>query len=256
MTGQHAVGIRFLALAVLVALPSAGAQAQTADNAAEQGGSSTAISAAPGDLWLDIEALPTTENAWWLVGGAALAITVHQFEDPDGAADALNKGLLDPISDFGNIWGDMRVQVPLAVGAWGLGSMTDNRAMAELGYDLSRGLLLSYGVVSLIKVGVNRTRPNGDDYSFPSGHTAAAFTTAGVVWERCGGGWAGWSAVALGVTTAMCRMEDHKHFASDVAAGATIGWIVGRTAGRERHTGGVSWQLVPAGAGLAVAGNF
>ncbi|MBW2704567.1 MAG: hypothetical protein JRF33_27435, partial [Deltaproteobacteria bacterium] len=76
---------------------------------------STAVSDFPGDLWGDIIALPTTENAWWLLGGTTLTIIVHQFEDPEGAARALNKGALDGISDFGNIWGDMRVEVPLAL---------------------------------------------------------------------------------------------------------------------------------------------
>ena len=41
---------------------------------------------------------------------------VYQFEDPEGAASTLDQGVLDGLSDFGNIWGDMRVQVPLAVG--------------------------------------------------------------------------------------------------------------------------------------------
>lgn len=253
MSNQQRLSGWVLVLGLFLVLGPA-AQAQTTDQTAPPA-AGTSLADSPGDVWSDIKALPTTGNAWWLVGGAALAITVHQFEDPDGAADALSKGVLDPISDFGNIWGDMRVQLPLAVGSWGLGSATDNRELAELGYDLSRSLLLSYGVVSVIKVGVNRTRPNGDDYSFPSGHTAAAFSTAGVVWARYGG-WQGWTTVGLGVATAMGRMEDYKHFGSDVVAGATIGWIIGRNAGRKRHVGGLSWQLVPLGQGVAVAGSF
>ncbi len=226
-----------------------------ATTAAEPPATGTAVSDFPGDLWGDITTLPTTENMWWLLGGAALTFTVYQFEDPEGAAAALNKGAWNSLSDFGNIWGDLRVQAPLALGAWGIGSWTDSREMAGLGYDLSRGLLLSYGTTSLLKVSFQRTRPNGDNYSFPSGHTAAAFTTAGVVSRRYGG-WAGGITIGLGVLTGMGRMEDMKHYASDVAAGATIGWIIGRNAGREKQPGGVSWQLVPLGRGVAIAGRF
>jgi len=240
---------------MLFAAEGAAAPVQAESQVAGTMASSTSLGNFCGDTWLDINALPTNENAWWLVGGAVLAIGVHQFEDADGVAETLNKGLLDPLSDLGNIWGDARVQIPLALGAWGVGSAVDNHEMAALGYDLSRAMLLSYGTVSLIKVGINRTRPNGEDHSFPSGHTAAAFTTAGVVWERYGG-WAGWTAIGLGVTTAMGRMADYKHYASDVAAGATIGWLFGRNAGRSKPAAGVSWQLVPMGSGLAVAGNF
>jgi membrane-associated phospholipid phosphatase len=209
----------------------------------------------PGDLWDDTLALPTTDNLWWLLGGATLAVTVYQFEDPESTSDALDQGVIDAVADFGNIWGDIRVQAPLALTTWGLGSAIDDKEIAGLGYDMSRGLLLTYGVTSLLKVSFQRTRPNGEDYSFPSGHTASAFTTAGVVSRRYGG-WAGGIAIGLGVAAGLGRMEDMKHYASDVIAGATIGWIIGRNAGRPKQTTGVSWQLVPLGQGVALAGRF
>jgi membrane-associated phospholipid phosphatase len=209
----------------------------------------------PGAVWDDITALPTWENTWWLLGGTALTIGVYQFEDPDGAAEALNKGAWDSLSDFGNIWGDMRVQAPLALGTWGIGSWAGNDDVAGFGFDLSRGLLLTVATTSIIKAGVNRTRPNGEDYSFPSGHTAAAFTTAGVVTQRYGG-WLGGLSIGLGVLTAMGRMEDMKHYASDVVAGATIGWIIGRTVARKDPNDKTAWQVVPFGNGLAMIKSF
>ena len=209
----------------------------------------------PGAVWDDILALPTWENTWWLLGGTALTIGVHQFEDPDRATEALNKGAWDSLSDFGNIWGDMRVQAPLALGTWGIGSWAGNNEVAGFGFDLSRGLLLTYATTSIIKAGVNRTRPNGEDYSFPSGHTAAAFTTAGVVTRRYGG-WLGGLSIGLGVLTSMGRMEDMKHYASDVVAGATIGWIIGRTVARKDPDDKTAWQVVPFGNGLAMIKSF
>lgn len=208
-----------------------------------------------GAVWDDVRALPTWENTWWLLGGTALTVGVYQFEDPDGVAHALNKGAWDGISDFGNIWGDIRVQAPLALGTWGIGSWAGNREVAGFGFDLSRGLLLTYATTSLIKAGVNRTRPNGDDYSFPSGHTASAFTTAGVVTQRYGG-WLGGISLGLGALTALGRMEDMKHYASDVVAGAAIGWIIGRTVARDDPPDETAWQVVPFGNGLAMIKSF
>ena len=222
---------------------------------AEAPASSAAVADFPKALWDDVLALPTTENLWWLVGGAAASLTVAQFEDPERAARFLNQPVIDEIADFGNIWGDIRVQAPLALGVWGVGGLTGDAEMADLGFDLSRSLLLTYGTVSALKVTFNRTRPNGEEYSFPSGHTAAAFSTAGVVSRRYGG-WAGGVAIGLGVVAGLGRMEDRKHYASDVVAGATIGWIIGRNAGRPARAEGVGWQLVPYGQGLAVAGRF
>lgn len=215
----------------------------------------TRVAHFPGALWDDVLALPTSENGWWLLGGTLLSIGAYQIEDPDRASEALDQGILDGMSDFGNIWGDIRVQAPLALGTWGLGSWTDNDEMAGLGFDLSRSLLLTYATVSILKTSFNRTRPNGEDYSFPSGHTATAFSTAGVVSRRYGG-WAGGVTIGLGVLAAMGRMEDMKHYASDVVAGATIGWIIGRTVGREGPPDENAWQVVPFGRGLAMAKSF
>ena len=234
------------ALLLLAMLATAPATAQTG---------APAVADLPGDVLDDVRALPSRENGWWLLGGAALTVLVHQFEDADGTARALAGEPWGALADVGNVWGDVRFQAPLALGAWAAGSWADNPHLAGTGYALSRGLLLTYGVTSVIKVAVDRERPNGDGYSFPSGHTAAAFTTAGVLTRRHGA-WVGGAALVLGGLTAMGRMEDMKHHASDVVAGATIGWIVGRTVARDDSEDRRAWRVVPLGAGVALARGF
>ena len=105
----------------------------------------------------DVVALPNMHNAWWLIGGTTLTIAVYQLEDAEGASRALDQGIWDFLSDTGNIWADARVQVPLALGSWGVGSWTDNENLAGFGFDLSRGLLLSYSVTGLMKPIFDRT---------------------------------------------------------------------------------------------------
>ncbi len=105
-----------------------------------------------------------------------------------------------------------------------------------------------------------RTRPNGESYSFPSGHSSAVFTTAGVV-SRHHGPWVAGAALGLGVLTGLGRMEDLKHYASDVTAGATLGWIIGRTVAREgppRQDEGQdrAWRVSPTGGGLVISRRF
>jgi membrane-associated phospholipid phosphatase len=233
-------------VATLLLMPTPGSALATED---------TSVRHFPAAIVDDIVALPTMYNAWWLIGGTALTIGVYQFEDAEGASRALDQGIWDTLSDVGNIWGDPLVQVPLALGTWGVGNWTDNESLAGLGFDLSRGLLLSTSVTGLLKPIADRTRPNGDSYSFPSGHAAAAFTTAGVVCQRYGG-WAGGISLGLGVMTAMGRMEDLKHYPSDVIAGATIGWIIGWTVGRDKSGEDTALRIVPTGNGLALTGQF
>lgn len=215
----------------------------------------TSVRRFPAAVVDDIVALPTMHNAWWLIGGTTLTIVVYQFEDAEGVSRALDNGIWDFLSDTGNIWADARVQVPLALGSWGVGGWTDNENLAGFGFDLSRGLLLSYSVTGLMKPVFDRTRPDGDRYSFPSGHTATAFTTAGVICQRYGG-WAGGVSLGLGVMAAMGRMEELKHYPSDVVAGATIGWIIGWTVGRDKGGDDTALRIVPTGKGLALTGRF
>ena len=209
----------------------------------------------PADLGHDLAAWPTTENAWWLVGGAGLALTAYHIEDAEGVARALASGPWPTLADVGNTWGDARFQIPLALGTWAAGSWWDDGEVADTGYDLSRGLLMTYATTSLMKVVIDRERPNGGGHSFPSGHTAAAFTTAGVLMRRHGG-WLGATSLVLAGLTGMGRMEDVKHWGSDVAAGATIGWIIGRTAARPGRHDKNAWLLLPTAGGLALAHKF
>ena len=78
-------------------------------------------------------------------------------------------------------------------------------------------------IVNGLKLVVNEQRPNGSEYnSFPSGHTATAFTGAELV--RMEYGW-GWGAAAYVAATAVAygRVYHNTHWWWDTAAGALIG---------------------------------
>ena len=76
-----------------------------------------------------------------------------------------------------------------------------------------------------LKFIAHRDRPNGqDDDSFPSNHTAAAFAMATVAAEEYKENkFAAPLAYGLATLTAYGRLNDDKHWASDVLAGALIG---------------------------------
>jgi membrane-associated phospholipid phosphatase len=77
-------------------------------------------------------------------------------------------------------------------------------------------------VVYLLKPTIDRTRPNGGHYSFPSGHAASAFAGAAFLERRYG--WRlGVPAGLLAGYVAYSRVESKEHYTSDVLAGAAIG---------------------------------
>ncbi len=100
-------------------------------------------------------------------------------------------------------------------------------------------------IVGGLKVAVDRRRPNGDRYSFPSGHTGFAFSSAGLIDGRYGHG-VGAAAFAAAGFVAATRITLRRHWLSDTVAGAAIGTAVGELvaaehrrerAGREGHAG-------------------
>ncbi|MBL1278706.1 MAG: phosphatase PAP2 family protein [Fluviicola sp.] len=85
--------------------------------------------------------------------------------------------------------------------------------------------LLSGGITLAFKNILNKTRPNGSDYSMPSGHTNLAFTNASVLFNEFNetAPVLAYSGYAFATTTGVFRMINNKHWLSDVLVGAGIG---------------------------------
>ena len=116
--------------------------------------------------------------------------------------------------------------------------------------DLLRAQIVTEMLVQPIKFAGHRERPDGsDNHSFPSGHAAITFAEAAVLGRHLG-----WrkSAFAYAVATyvAASRLHDNRHYLSDVAFGAAVGAIAGRTV--TQH-GRDDWTLVPVDAPGGVA---
>ena len=80
----------------------------------------------------------------------------------------------------------------------------------------------SFVITHAIKRLINKQRPNGGNYSFPSGHTSAAFTGAAFI-ERRYGLRAGIPTYLLASYVGWTRIESNYHDKWDVLGGAIIG---------------------------------
>ena len=81
-----------------------------------------------------------------------------------------------------------------------------------------------------LKQATRRARPEGTGFSFPSGHTAMAFASATVL-QRHFGWKVGIPAYAVASYVAASRVQTQRHYLSDVAFGAALGIVAGRTIG-------------------------
>jgi hypothetical protein len=124
----------------------------------------------------------------------------------------------------GPIWSTV-----LVAGMFTAGQLSHHSRFRAMTYDMLDAAVVNFAYTELIKVAARRERPNGqDNQSFPSGHTSNSFALAAVA-ERHYGWKIGVPAYLLAGLVGASRLEQDKHYLSDVVAGATLGYIVGRT---------------------------
>ena len=110
-----------------------------------------------------------------------------------------------------------------------------NQAWRTLAYTLILGILLTAGIVMLIKFSVRRQRPEGewgqiyrraDPHSFPSGHAARAVMLA-MVALALAPSWLGVLLIIWAPLVGLARISTGLHFISDVLAGWILGSLMG-----------------------------
>jgi membrane-associated phospholipid phosphatase len=199
----------------------------------------------------DFRRLPSQDTLTWLSIGGAVAATGHtrDWEVTKGFSSSRMRGTFEP----GATIGGARAQFAGALATYTIGRVTGHRRVASVGTDLIRAQILAQTMTAGIKLSARRHRPDGDEYSFPSGHTSVTFATATVL-QRNFGWKAGIPAYAVASYVAASRVQMKRHFLSDVAFGATIGIVAGRTVtvGRGRARFAVAPTASPTHAGVSL----
>lgn len=199
------------------------------------------------DLGHDYRNFFSTETALWLGAGGGAAWAVHAADQ--SLADSVQRN--GPSLPGGDVWGSQGLQVPLAIAWWITGAAAGSDKQATVGRDLLRGQLLQVGWAYGIKYATDRTRPNGDPRSLPSGHATTSFTTAMVLQEHFG--WKiGLPAFLAAAYTGASRVTDNQHWASDVVFGAALGMASGRTVTLHLRDTRFSMSAVPVPRGVAM----
>jgi hypothetical protein len=139
-------------------------------------------------------------------------------------------------------WGDTSdtldrpyVIVPMTIALFGLGRISSHghQRFRDMTYDFGEAMLVNTLYTNALKYAVQRKRPNSNNRdSFPSGHASDYFTCATVVGHHYGAKLEV-PAFVLASLVGLGRLEKNAHYLSDVMAGATLGYLVGRTVVRE-----------------------
>lgn len=122
--------------------------------------------------------------------------------------------------------------------------------------DVLRAQVLSLALTYGLKYAVARERPDhSSDDSFPSGHAAQAFASATVIARHLGPN-ATWPAMVAASFVAMSRVNQHRHYLSDVVFGAGLGVAVGWGSVHRDSTWTVAPGVSPSQVSIHVSRTF
>ena len=143
---------------------------------------------------------------------------------------------------MGNTFGDWRVIVPALSAGYLAGEIAGSSEI--------KGTILRAGAAVALATGISagsstpsagtapirghlEFRPFSGSNSFPSGHTAAAFAIATAVADQTTDGWSDYLLYGAAGLTALSRINDNRHWTSDVLIGGLIGHLSAKWVGRQ-----------------------
>jgi membrane-associated phospholipid phosphatase len=203
------------------------------------------------DTLVDFSRLPSEETVKLLGIGATVAALGHLADRPSSNMMSASPAL-EQVLQSGESLGGARMQLAGAAATYLVGRVIRNDRTAVIGADLLRAQFVTQALTAAVKMSARRERPDGTMYSFPSGHSSVSFATATVLHRHFG--WkVGAPAYAFATYVAASRVQERRHFLSDVAFGAALGIAVGRTVtiGRGDAQFAVSPMAVPGGGGVS-----
>lgn len=194
------------------------------------------LDAFPERLWGDTKATFLSRDNLALLGWAGLAsVAMNNGDADDDVADHFAKH-----STFGGVDEDALFVLgnPIThfVGA-GMWYFLDTKGQDEPGRQKAMTMLSALTITAAVTGGLkairNNDQPDGQGWSWPSGHTSSSVAVASVLHEFYGLK-VGLPAYTVAGVVAWRMMDDGDHWASDVLFGATLGWVVGHSVAR-RH---------------------
>jgi membrane-associated phospholipid phosphatase len=203
----------------------------------------------PQNAWRIISAPYNFDTNDWLVAGGVAATTgllmLADKEINDTWRDDIRTGGLDDFLDIMETFGDSQFVIFGSLGGYAVGELIGSERDKEAALLVAQSFVLSAGLTQGLKFAFRRERPDdsrNDQYSFfssdasktnsafPSGHATNAFSMASVLTnvydEQVP--WLGWVLYPVATMTALARVNNERHWGSDVFLGSALGYFIGR----------------------------
>ena len=184
---------------------------------------------------------PAHSVRWWEAAIVVGAIGIASIADR-GVDDWLQDRRSSRSDDIARVLrhgGQPELTVGVPAALFIAGAISRRPALERRGERVLASVIVAGLTTGAIKVGTGRVRPSdtSDQYvfrpftkhdAFPSGHATVAFALATSLSEEIHRPWATALLYAGASGTAWSRLNDHRHWLSDVLAGAAVGITAGK----------------------------
>ena len=232
-------------------------------------------------IFSDIAYTATSPSRWdhsdWIMTGAVAVGTgffIGLDEEIRGVFEDNRSSTTDDFANLFEPFGNGVVTIPALAAFYIFGHYDENDKVKRTALIATESFLVTGLYTTVLKVSVGRHRPSTgssstsfdgfttDHKSFPSGHTSTAFAIATVIankYEET----PYIKPISYGIAslTGLSRINDEKHWASDVFFGAALGYFTSKTILRlHNNKKGQHFTIYPRadsrGGGIVLSKNF
>jgi membrane-associated phospholipid phosphatase len=187
-------------------------------------------------IWTSPAHITRKDAKWWVIfgGGTAVLIATDRRTSKSLPNTVSQVSFSNNVSQIGAVY----TTLPVAGALYLYGKTSDDPHAREAGVLGTEALLDSFILSSVLKFGAGRERPNfpggngrffQGQRSFPSGHAMMTWSFASLIaHEYKGGKVVPTIAYSLASVVSVARFTSQKHFASDIVAGGSMGWFIGK----------------------------
>jgi membrane-associated phospholipid phosphatase len=225
---------------------------------------------------LPVDSLPHETSIQWWQGAAALGgVSALMLLDGSirNAVQTHRSAGADRVAKTVRHFGQPEVYATVPVALLLAGAIGHDARLTHIGGRVLASLAVAGAAGTGMKFVTGRARPDGpgidadaDDFglfsgrdAWPSGHTSMAFAFATSLGDELHNPWARWGLYGAATAVAWSRVNDNRHWTSDVAMGALVGIASAKFAsGRWRIFGlrAPSFIAGPRGMGLGWQAKF
>lgn len=202
------------------------------------------VKSIPRDAWQFVSLPARWDNRQWFTASGLIATTAALMFADEPIRNFMQSNRSNFTDDISYVaeWGGPKISMGLAT-SYLLGSAIKDEKLRKASLLSLTSILVSGGLVQIMKQSFSRVRPFeasnqwqfngpfsefGRHTSFPSGHASTAFAVAAVFSTVYDTHFVKILSYSLASLTALSRVNDDVHWASDVFVGAVLGTLTGK----------------------------